>query len=329
MINSNKAYSLVEMTIVTALVGLMAAAASYQMFNVKKEFNSVAKKLETNIEKVSSNIAIFEQLKKSSVSLNNLNLADDQNRNFFDYYSDVSEQILPELWRKRKLTITQQNKKTFFLLITASNEKSFYNPVEAYFVSSPPFDQSKAGQLIYKGANYNKVMQKKFKTTWKQGSLFLFNSPTPLRTPINGKINLKQAPREMSFLGEVNRGGSDLTKVSLSVFRSTHPANASIQLNSLDQFFKRLPSIGGAAPIVTAEAVQLLQLYVYPSGKKIRGKNVFGLYFSVFNSGKWQTPQLISEFVKKVEFYRSSVSMPLIGVKVFYDDELKRNAGYL
>ncbi|MNL12938.1 hypothetical protein D3C87_1338210 [compost metagenome] len=137
--------------------------------------------------------------------------------------------------------------------------------------------------------------------------MLLVDTPARVRpVTATGNINMSVLPRSPIFIGRV--AGKDLAFDNnfKTYFNVNHP-DSGAEINTLDKFFRDLPSIGGGQPLVRIRAVRLIRYYLEPYEDQRLMTKPSRLYKSEFVGGKFTEPFLMADKVDRLVFKRDSV----------------------
>ncbi|WP_413294214.1 hypothetical protein ACLSU7_03740 [Bdellovibrio sp. HCB185ZH] len=326
-LHNKRGMTVTELLVVVGLIGVVALGNAKFIADFTTALKKQTARSEGEADLATLNIATVNILKKSASSFNKLSVTDDTGKNFYDYYPDVPYSTLKNAnLAERKFTLTVGE--YFYLLQTEEDQfdSLVYDPMFAYKNAGNSPDMMNNGSIQYVGLNSvanvtgtaggpnSGTMTKVFSNRWADGKLFLLSCPTYLR-PLNsaGGINILTAPRFASYLGRV--AGSDLIPMSAALasvnFQNTHPVtNASY--NNADIFLRTLPPVGGAAPFVKVEPVNLSRITIRLNPKTSKNE----LVFQTYQQGQYVDKNMLLQDLKSVTFIRKSVTLPLISMEV-------------
>lgn len=325
IIFNNQGFTLIEIMIVVMLSVLVSFMGAQSFLRI----NSDVKKMQEKVSEKNDQIILYQfftnLLSHSQSSFNFMKTKDDNGKNFFDLISDVSPAHNAGDTGERliRLSPTSTTKELFFLVSDDSRgELMMYDPTFAYEISDP-VDIDATVNFTYKGLNKEfsdtKTGYVKANTeAWKKGTLFLMQSPVPLRKKVTKDIvDIKTPPRQLSFLGIVNDLETDIVAPSEEPFKSMfnliNPVDEKT-ISNPDEFLKNLPSVGGGAPLVLLLPMKLISIKATKKTDSVKGDYITVdrveyegfTQKSVFN---------ILPRVKYIEFRRTSLNVPLIEVK--------------
>jgi hypothetical protein len=324
--------TLIEILVTVGIIGAVVLGNTIFM----NDFLKRMKKFETDSAN-ESELAIFSLatvniIKKSSLSFNRISVADDNNRNFFDYYPDMPATAFATNG-SRTFTFTTADAggtKAFFLV--ASEETDFgstvFDPMHSYLEGTTPASILVDGTITYRGLNSIPLIQNSagtmatkplmtqiFGARWDTGRIFLLTCPTYLRVATGGTINLMSVPKMASYLGKV--ANDDLaplltSEASVNVI-NRHPVSDTTY-TSVDNYLRTLPTVGGAAPFVKIEPAKLLRFELRSPISGVAG--TADLWMRTWNNGAFDGGTIIAEKIRRATFSRSSVTLPLINLEV-------------
>lgn len=326
-----KGFSMVEILLVVGLMTFVVLGNTMFINDFIVRMNQYEKESMDESQMAVLNIMAVNILKKSALSYNRINIADDNNRGFFDYYPDMPLSTFGTTG-SRSYTIKATDRTKYFYML-ASDEADFdslqYEPMHAYEEVSTPDDITQDGTIRYRGLNSvpdiasstgavatDKLMSKVFGDRWAQGKIFVLTCPTYLR-PVSAAntINLMTPPRMPTFIGKVN--GDDLLPLFNSeaavTLNNSNPVTTTAYA-SADQFFRSLPTVGGAAPFVKIEPAVLYRFEMrtnasYPTG-------FADLVMKKWSPAGYGSEVMVTEKIRSIEFKRSSIALPVVSLEV-------------
>jgi prepilin-type N-terminal cleavage/methylation domain-containing protein len=329
IIGNQKGFSLIEILVVVGLSAVVVMGNSLFMSDFMQKMEKYSQESSEESDLAVLNTMALNILKKSSLSFNRIQLNDDNKANFFDFYPDMPMSSFSSETRIFTMNSTTKN---FYII--SSDEARFlstvFDPVHAYTVDAPPSNVLDDGGATYRGLNSVpdftndtggkstlKMMSQIFGARWDAGKVFVVTCPTYLR-PVSGStatVSLGTAPRMPSFVGKVL--GDDLSLLASSEagvsINNTHPVT-SATYTSLDNFFRTLPTVGGAAPFVKIEPAlvnrfELRTNQAYKSG-------YYDLYLKSWTSDGYKDEIQVALKVKTVTFKRKSITLPIISMEI-------------
>lgn len=329
IVGNQKGFSLIEILVVVGLSAVVVMGNSLFMSDFMQRMEKYSQESSEESDLAVLNTMALNILKKSSLSFNRIQLADDNKANFFDFYPDMPKSSFSSESRIFTMDSTTKN---FFII--SSDEARYlstvFDPVHAYTVEAPPANVLDDGGATYRGLNSVpdftndaggkstlKMMTQIFGDRWSPGKVFVVTCPTYLR-PISGataSVSLQTAPRMPSFVGKVV--GDALTLLesteALVTINNTHPVTTA-SYGGLDDFFRTLPTVGGAAPFVKIEPAlvnrfQLRTNVAYPAG-------LYDLYLQSWTSNGYKEDIQVALKIKKVTFKRNSITLPIISMEI-------------
>lgn len=329
---SQKGFSLAEIVMTLGIMTFVVLGNTLFIHDFIKRLSQYEKESAVESEMAVLSIMAMNILKKSSLSFNRIYLADDKGRNFFDYYPDMPMSTFSSDGDRSILLTAGDNVKAFYLLSTEEGDfrSMSYNPMHAYDELTTPTDIRLDGTIRYRGLNTvpaitdnagvpakYRLMTTYFEERWANGKLFVLTCPTYLRPldPVSNTINLKAAPRTATFIGKVMN--DDLVPLydgeATVKILNYHPVTQAAY-NSLDQYLRTLPVVGGASSFVKIEPAQLARFEMRPNKNYPSG--FADLYLRKWNSGGFSQEYSVAEKIKSVAFKRKSITLPLISMEI-------------
>ncbi|MBV2168244.1 MAG: prepilin-type N-terminal cleavage/methylation domain-containing protein [Bdellovibrio sp.] len=324
MRNNQKGFTLTEMIIGVALLGIMGlVAASFFVFTAKTK-TDISNEIEDKVDSIIAERMILKDLKYSEPSFNNLLVKDDFGNLFFDYVSDVTEGRGDE--GPRQLTLSLGGRTEFVFMVT--NQKlgatMMYTPALAYDIGNPPTNPNIAATLTFRSLNKKEEVAKANPNFWQEGTLLMLDSPAAVREMTSTGPNYSRPARSPMFVGVVKATGeSVLGPLDIPNFLDrTNPLYPNETIDNEDELLRELPPLGGAAPLVRLKAVSIIKYYLE---RDTRGNNKVNLFRSVYGSGGFQEGQLFAADIQKVVFARKSARDALIYYSIVRPDAKKGN----
>lgn len=328
--HNQQGMTLIEVLLVVGLVSILGLANVFFVTDFMKRINKIQTESEEQSESAVISSTALNIIKRSNLSFNQIVLPDDNGNNFFDYFPDIPSSELGTAGN-RIFSISATNREKYFYLFASSEVKAnslVLDPVHVYSATPQPADYSQDGSVTYKGLNSiphikdgmgnntnKKLMSQFFGEVWKNGQIFLVTCPTYLRPIQNGTVDLSTPPHMPSLVGRAESDdlivlGKDKSVVELY---NSHPLTESKYL-SLDQFFRTLPTVGGAAPFVKIEPVDLVRFRMkenksYPAGYA-------DLVLDEWIDGAYQEKMLVAIKVKNIQFLRKSAAIPIVNMEI-------------
>lgn len=328
MLRNQKGMSITELMVGIGLSAIVISIVVATQVQVTKDQNDLIKKLDDSIDQNLAERIIFKDLNGIDVAYNNLKVKDDNGNNFFDYFPDITLNILKGK-TDREITLKLNSPITEFLVIsqnTSAGSLLTYDPTWAYDVGKDPGDPNTPATLTFNSAK-NKLWitgtdygaRPGF---WKDGISLMFDTPSRIRPVKNGDIDMTVPPRSPIFIGSVQANAGDslvpLDSTLAQSFNFTQPGNGTA-ITSLDDFLRKLPAVGGGQTIVRLRAVKIAKYYVVKDEKKNASdyKDApANLMMSEYRNGAFQTPMLLADGVSKMVLRRDSVLKRMIYFKI-------------
>lgn len=313
---NQKGFTLLEILVATGLMAMVFSVASYQAY----QMNLMQKQLSTTAENLTTTTFaenyLWDRLRNAGIGFNVSVELDDQNNNFYDYISDVPENLVPSAARSRRLSISNDpGKKSQFFIVTYDFSKSataIFEPSTAYALSET--SPITASNFTYSGINANGILKSRMGAGWAPGKHFLLINPVPLRAiGANGMVDMSKPGKPMVFLGQVTNDEKDLNFSNLAFVRREDPRDPANIISSADKFFRYLPLAGGSAPLVEIVPVKLVRFWLEPNPTK---PGTSSLFAGEFESGVTKGRFILADDVKMVVLSRSTVTSRLITAQI-------------
>lgn len=308
-------YSLVEVVVGIGLMSIVTVVTATVMVTLNKSATTQRQDLDAGIDNTIAERIIMGDLRQVSPSYNNILVADDGKRQFFDYEPEVSVLTRPEAERGRELTLTMSGTRSLDFLQhdTTAGEVLIYDPVAAYEVGAAPKDFNTAASLTFKSLNRNNWVGRQRPAMWKEGRLIFLDTPAKIR-PISpaGVVDMNVTPKSPVFLGQINEQAAPTPKPAEAFMRRTHPVSGAM-IDSIDKFLQDLPSMGGGLPLVRVRGVRWVRYSLEPMPIPEQGAR---LLRTVYRDGKFVSPLMVADRVASVRFTRKSINDKIIYFKI-------------
>lgn len=294
-------FSLAEMVVAMALLGILGMVVSSFMVFAEKSKNEITNEIEDKVDNILAERMILRDLKSSEPSFNNVIIKDDQGRRFFDYVTDRAEQGIDLTARTLTLQAGVRNEFTFLTVNTRLGGTIMYTPSMAYSIGNPPMDPYQEAELTFHSLNKGGEIAKVNPLYWQPGVLLMLDSPALVREMTPTGPNYNRPARSPIFIGAVTSGGeSRLRPLNLPNFLDqTHPLYPSELVTNEDKFLRDVPPMGGAAPLVRLKAVTIVKYYLEKDEM-----NKYNLKRAVYDGSQFSMGQLFAQDIHKVIFTR-------------------------
>jgi hypothetical protein len=306
---NQKGMTIIDILIGVALMALLGGLISSTNLFVNKQFVNLKNDMDDSIDSNLAERMLFSDLAGLEPSFNNLKTVDDSGYGFFDYYPDVpANSVRTPLTREAVLSIPKQRLE-FYVVIQDIKAGALlnYEPSSAYEIGDAPDDFNQAATLTFDSINKKNWVAVQRPNFWVDEKLLLVDTPARVRPVTStGNINMSVLPRSPIFIGRVS--GKDLAFDNhfKTYFNVNHP-DSGAEINTLDKFFRDLPSVGGGQPLVRIRAVRLIRYYLEPYEDQRLVTKPSRLYKSEFVNGKFSDPFLMADKVDRLVFKRDSV----------------------
>lgn len=315
---SQQGFTLIEVIVAVALSALVASIGAISIVSMKRMEKIISVKTESLTEKAFAETFIAKILKNAGPSLNLLTIEDDNGSLFFDYIPSSSATQLGTDNAKRTLSLELGKVTSLSILgnLGRADQVMYVDPAQSYtYTYSDSDDDWTAPSFTYKGVNSNSYAGNFFGTDWAPGRLFLLWSPQSHFQVVNGLADLTQAAPSLAFLGKVNETGSDLAATAFTFVRSTDPRNSTVTLTSPDRVFRRVPLVGGSAPILLMRPVEMHRLWLKKDEQNP------GAAILMHESSAKGNALVLATNIKRVRFLRSNVSRSIFSIEVCTKEE--------
>ena len=325
---SRDGFTVVEIFVGMAITAVILGVTLNTILSANKQSNQSMKDMLSVADQVIADRQLWFDLRTISSSFNSLNVPDDNGQNFFDYASD--SQCTSNCTRSFTLGYDNNAEMVFIAGEDSVAPPVMYDPVGAYNATPGP-NFNVAGTLTFMGLNYKPAAQPEgtmellyppanYPEFWAPAKrLLLLYSPIVMREAPGGVPNMAKHPRGSYVLvnydlrDDLNAAPALVTLGGRTI--SSHPSDASVDIDSVDKFFRTLPPVGGSVGLSFVKPVMALRYQVVAiNDPDAPGGQSGQLRRSVWdaNAGTWGSSQTISEGLKNVIFCRSSISLPAI-----------------
>lgn len=312
MRQNQKGFTLAEMIVGVALMGIMGmVAASFFIFTTKVK-NDITNEIEDKVDNIIAERMLLKDLKNSEPSFNNVVLPDDLGYNFFDLVIDVSDTAGDD--KKREVTLDINRRKE--IIFMTANERIgavMYAPYLAFEVGPAPKDPNAAASLDFRSLNFNDVVTRATfpaGALWQPGIVLMMDSLGAVREMKASGPDYSKPARALSFVGVVQQlGASQLRPLDIPIFLNrTNPLYPNETISSEKDFLMNVPPLGGAAPLVRLKSVVIVKYYV----DRDKNGDKINLYRSTYDGTKFSAGQLFASDITNVVFRRESARDALI-----------------
>lgn len=326
MVMNKKGLTIIELMIGIALFSIVMAIIVSVQVKMSQQNMEMVRKLDDSVDQNLAERILFKDLNGIDVSYNNLLVKDANGNNFFDFYPDVTENIL-KVRIDRELVLELKGRRDFYVLTqnVSAGPLLTYDPMWAYDVGEEPPDPNTPAKLTFNPSKNRKWISNEKNGGrpgfWSDGNILFFDTPSRIRPDTGDVVDSSIPPRSPIYPGEVRTGSDDLQNISgdaAGMFNMTQPSNAEV-ISSLDGFLRDVPSVGGGQTIVRVRAARLVKYYIEPDTKKkadlyeIAPAN---FYKGEYYHGKFVQRTLLADGVGRVLFRRDSVVKKMIYFKI-------------
>ncbi|WP_413557365.1 PilW family protein [Bdellovibrio sp. HCB209] len=327
MIKFNKnGMTVIELMIGVALLSIVMAIIVSVQVKMSQQNMEMVRKLDDSVDQNLAERILFKDLNGIDIAYNNLILKDDNGNNFYDFYPDVTENVL-KVRVDREVVLKSGGTSEFYTITQNASAGPLltYDPMWAYDVGVEPPDPNTPAQLTF-----NATKNKKWITNeknggrpgfWYEAGILFFDTPSRIRPGDSDDIDNTIPPRSPIYLGSIKSGSDDLQNMSgeaAGMFNLTQPYSGD-KITSLDNFLRKVPSVGGGQTMVRVRAARLVKYYIEPDTKKkasdyeVPPMNFFS---GEYENGKFVQRTLMADGVGRVLFRRDSVIKKMIYFKI-------------
>lgn len=307
---TQKGFTLIELLVAVGLSALVASIGAFSIFQMKKMERTIYLKTEGITTKAFAETFLAKVLKQAGPSLNLITTEDDDGQAFFDHIPTAPSRLFTPEQADRNLTL-RLGQRTEVQILGFRGEASkimYMDPAQAYAINY--VDEWTTPTFNYSGVNAGGLAGSFFGADWAADRLYLLWSPQSHFQATNGVVDLARPAPSLSFLGRVNSGGSDLGTSGFNFVRSADPRAPTITINSPDRLFRRIPLVGGSAPLVLLREVEMHRVWLEPD------PSIPGAARVMHSSNVSPNPFLLADKVRTVKFYRPNATRSIFGVEV-------------
>ena len=318
---NSRGFTLPEILVVCAMLSMLGLFSASVISDLMKISKVVQNETTSQTDVSLATLYLTKIFRSAKPSFNTLiGTPDDNGNEFYDFYSDVPTEKWPLVSDKtRTLTLSAATGKFELYVFTEDKKQNSaisYDPRAAYADVDPVIQMDASAVLTYIGLNAFDLLKKRYPELWVNQQIFLLRVPIPLRyVAADGTVSMEpgSVPRELSYVGAVS--GDTLTTSGfdaslLSRLWNRQPIDGSI-VDSPDTLLRKIPSVGGSAPLVILEAIKVIKISLEKNPK-----NIYDLYFSEYINGGFSNKNLISPNVKEFVISRESVARSILRYKL-------------
>lgn len=298
--SSSAGFSLIEMLVSTGILVAFVAGIGAVMIMFARDRQGLVNTVSSDIDMLLTERMVFRDLLNASPSLNNLNITDDFQNGFFDFFPDINApQYRGRL--ERQVTLDLATRNDFYMILTdlRAGQPMVYDPAAAYNIAQPG-SPANTGTLTFSSINRNGYVTALNPRLWQDGRVLMLDTPGRVRPA--GADPTRVLPRSPIFIGQVQ--GSVLTPLRPNYIRRDHPMQPNLFIDSADMFLRTAPPMSGNSPVVRLQAVQIVRYFLRRS--PIRPE-LADVYRQTYSLGGFGNEQLLAKEVKALRFERKSV----------------------
>jgi prepilin-type N-terminal cleavage/methylation domain-containing protein len=326
MFRNQKGLTLVEMMLGIGLFAIVISIIVSVQVKMSQQQVEMIRKLDDSVDQHLAERILFKDLSGIDISYNNLVVKDDHGNNFYDFYPDITENILKNR-ADRELNLKLGGKDAFYVFSqnSAAGALLTYDPMWTYDVGPEPADPNTPATLEFNGEKNRKWISNESNGGrpgfWKVGHLLFYDTPSRIRPGVGDVIDKTIPPRSSFYLGAVISGSDLLQNVSgeaAGLFNMTEPDSGEA-INSLEEFLRNVPSVGGGQTVVRVRAARIVKYYIEPDTKK--NADLYKLapanfFMAEYRNGQFEKPTLLADGVGRILFRRDSVVKKMIYFKI-------------
>ncbi|MGI4993346.1 PulJ/GspJ family protein [Halobacteriovorax sp. GFR7] len=314
LLRNKKGFTLVEVLVASGLAGVVLLSATHFFSQYKKDNKKITQEILETINLSQFEQVISKDLSLAKLSLGSLEFKDENNKNFFDFYFDVTceKNCEREITLKTPSGVGSYSTSIYFLIQDPFFSKEvILNPSEAYNSGTE-----------FHGFNYNNNLNNKLyrpgleddkqDLIWRKDALIYAYTNLPVRK--DSKNPGTNPPVKYNYLGWVkSKNSKNLVKESIeSDMFINWDIRSMNYYNDEDDFLRNIPFVYGLANSVNIARARIIRyrLKAYRDNDQVLGKLVRGIKRP---NGEY-TEFVIGDGFKSLTFKRKDVSLPFIDV---------------
>ena len=306
--NNNRGFSLMEILVSLGIVMFILMTLVAVLDQFQRKTLSAEGQAQFRLDLAVLERVLFDELNWSFPSIGNLNVRGTGNREFFEYFGGVPVGRIPAGLRTREFVLDLNNPNRTFEFVTEdkrAGDRRYFHPAQAYQFTLDVFNPS---PLTYSGVNQARFFTTNFATHWTANGHFVFYAPAPVRD-----LSANATLRPVRFYSMRSSGdGTDLRPDLLSnQWKRRHP-QLNTDINSLDQFLRLIPTLGGAMSQLVVVPVKVVRYRLVPDPRTRSGR----LMKSIRQGGTYGQEILVGEGIDRLVFTRPDVTANRIEFQV-------------
>ena len=309
---NKKGMTLAETIIGVAVLSISLVIIVSTQLSIKNEMNKLDTKIQGKIEVLGGEKLILFDIQAASLSFNNINIADNNSKNFFDYLPEKSAGLVsnnPD--RILTLAVGRKTEIIFLLQDTKKGSVLIYDPVAAYNIGAASDNFNVAATLTFSSLNKGNFVSNQRAQFWNNGQILFLDTMARIRTPA-AAVDMNIPPRSSIFIGKVNGSALETIAEANPFINSTHPEKTDFVISSADTFLRTVSSFGGGISTVRMQAARLIKYHIITTAADTK------FFKSTYDgtTGRWINPILISDKIQQVIFQRDSIGSKIINFRI-------------
>ena len=192
---NKKGMTLAETIIGVAVLSISLVIIVSTQLSIKNEMNKLDTKIQGKIEVLGGEKLILFDIQAASLSFNNINIADNNSKNFFDYLPEKSAGLVsnnPD--RILTLAVGRKTEIIFLLQDTKKGSVLIYDPVAAYNIGAASDNFNVAATLTFSSLNKGNFVSNQRAQFWNNGQILFLDTMARIRTPA-AAVDMNIPPR--------------------------------------------------------------------------------------------------------------------------------------
>lgn len=325
---NQKGLSVGELVIAMGIV-MIVSLIGFQLMNDSQKFiTKVEVRIDNRINTLLADKVILKDFRQAHPSVNQINLNDINDNNFFDYTPDQNSAFYinnPIPGRYLKLDDSNQSVQLYLLVNDLNKGESIYSqPVNFYDISAPPTDINAPATLTFNPGLF---------TTFIQGTNPKIDSTTLLyieSTAMMKATTTNKISRPAVFIGFLSptlgliRANLPASVVDTNIYSETLSATGVItelieSPANFDEYLRMLPPLGTGG-----SDIRIMPIKVVKYRLKCGAVDNCDLYRSELNKdGTFASNMMVINKLKSVTFHRETIKSMVTSVIYDQNKDLK------
>ena len=198
VLKSKKGFSLMELLVGSFLVVFLTLASTSMLSFIKEKGKAIEMKASSKTQAEWLNRFIYKLIAVSNIDISYgvLNIPDDNNKNFLDFYPDYHSFQLSAADKKRTLTLTNGKK---LVLLSGKGKSRRLNLMNLFDYYYSKLLVTVSAREAYFNDCY---LRQELNPLWENNGLVLLSVPVFLRRSL--PVNMKHFPKKQAFLASMD-----------------------------------------------------------------------------------------------------------------------------